>query len=119
MFMVLHQQPKIGEYFRNNVWWWRPLWEYVITVAPEVISEELAEQGHYNDGAGLDADQAKRLGEILFTELWEGKTLKYQEEYNYALSILEKSDCSLCSATRYSHRYNRCRNGSSYQGTFP
>ena len=21
-----------GYYFRNNVWWWRPLWEYICDV---------------------------------------------------------------------------------------
>lgn len=88
-----------GVYFRNNVWWWRPLWNYVITVGSEVISEELAESGHYNDGARLNADQAKRLGEILFIELWEGRTLTYQAEYNEYLSQLERQPCDLCLQT--------------------
>jgi hypothetical protein len=25
-----------GEYFRNNVWYWRPLWNYCIEVAPDL-----------------------------------------------------------------------------------
>ena len=24
-----------GEYFRNNVWWWRPLWDYCCEVDSE------------------------------------------------------------------------------------
>ena len=29
-----------GDYFRNNVWWWRPLWQYCASSAPELIDEE-------------------------------------------------------------------------------
>ena len=29
-----------GQYFRNNVWWWRPLWNYVANLCSEVITEE-------------------------------------------------------------------------------
>ena len=28
-----------GEYFRNNVWWWRPLWDFVAQI-DELYSEE-------------------------------------------------------------------------------
>ena len=29
-----------GVYFRNNVWWWRPLWNYVCEVCEDVMSQE-------------------------------------------------------------------------------
>ena len=63
-----------GSYFRNNVWWWRPLWDYCLEVAPELCSDV---SGHTNDGEGLDEAGAIALSEILFQELWDGKTAQY------------------------------------------
>ena len=70
-----------GVYFRNNCWWWRPLWNYCRVIAPDLISEELWESGHHNDGEGLDADDAKKLGERLMEYLADGRTMQYQEDY--------------------------------------
>ena len=28
-----------GIYFRNNCWWWRPLWNYCYHVADDIISD--------------------------------------------------------------------------------
>ncbi len=58
-----------GEYFRNNVWWWRPLWNYCIEVAPELTSEV---NGEYNNGDGLNAEGAIALSNILLERLVEG-----------------------------------------------
>lgn len=70
-----------GVYFRNNCWWWRPLWDYCRSVAPHLINEELHGAGHHNDGAGLDGKGAKELGTILLGEIANGNTIKYQAEY--------------------------------------
>ena len=40
-----------GEYFRNNVWWWHPLWMYVEETFPEIA--KLVPNAHSNDGDGL------------------------------------------------------------------
>lgn len=39
-----------GEYFRNSVWWWHPLWEYCERLAPDLIPHD--NPGHYNDEIG-------------------------------------------------------------------
>ena len=40
-----------GAYFRNNVWWWRPLWYYVCKVCKSVMTEEQMLMGTDNSGA--------------------------------------------------------------------
>jgi len=40
------ERTNVGYYFRNNVWWWRPLWMYVADVCSDVLSEEEIEAGH-------------------------------------------------------------------------
>ena len=73
-----------GVYFRNNCWSWRPLWDYCREIAPDLISRELWNSGHHNDGAGLDADDSKKLGNRLMEYIADGRTMKYQEDYRKA-----------------------------------
>jgi len=90
---------EVGHYFRNNVWWWRPLWDYCCEVGAEVITDELAENGHYNGGAGLDEDDAKALADILLTELAEGRTEAYEREHTAQLAELPRQKCEICDGT--------------------
>ena len=70
-----------GVYFRNNCWWWRPLWDYCFVVAPDIISDELWNLGHGNNGAGLDDEGAKALGNVLMEHIANGHTILYQEDF--------------------------------------
>ena len=81
-----------GIYFRNNCWWWRPLWDFCYNVAPELISSELWGDGHHNSGAGLNDKDAKLLGEKLLKEIDNGGVEEFKkyhedqekdEEYKY------------------------------------
>ena len=49
---------KTGSYFRNNCWWWRPLWRYCCVGGKDLIDKEPEIGGGYNDGCGLDANGA-------------------------------------------------------------
>ena len=62
----------VGEYFRNNCWWWRPLWNYCAQIAPDLINEEVYERGQYNDGKGLNSKEARILGERLIKKYEDG-----------------------------------------------
>lgn len=88
-----------GGYFRNNVWYWRPLWDYVCQVGAEIIDEELAEYGHYNDGAGLEEDGATELARVLAEELESGRTAIYERKNNEYLASLPREACQWCNAT--------------------
>jgi hypothetical protein len=48
-----------GEYFRNNIWWWHPLADFCLQLAPEVCAP--CRYWHSNDGDGLDNDGAIAL----------------------------------------------------------
>lgn len=85
-----------GEYFRNNVWWWRPLWDYCLAVAPE-LCESVA--GHYNDGDGLDADGALELSNILKDEISSGRTAEYERKHREYLASIPRETCELCEGT--------------------
>lgn len=74
-----------GEYFRNNVWWWRPLWQYCQSVAPELVSSV---NGDDNSGDGLNGDGASKLGVILLERIANGDALTYESQYRKKLAAL-------------------------------
>jgi hypothetical protein len=86
-----------GEYFRNNVWWWRPLWEYCVMVSPDIAGE--VEHGHSNDGDGLDADGARELAAALRRELESGDTALFELAYRTELAALPRKRCVHCEGT--------------------
>lgn len=85
-----------GEYFRNNVWWWRGLWDYCVKVAPELCDNV---SGQTNDGDGLDADGAIALAEKLQEQIDEGFTAKYEHDYNAWRASLPRVKCNICDGT--------------------
>lgn len=89
---------EVGSYFRNNVWWWRPLWNYCITQYPE-LTEEVADNGHTNSGDGLDAKNAYELGKRLQEDIDSGIVAQYEKEYKEHIESLPLIDCTYCNAT--------------------
>lgn len=88
-----------GEYFRNNVWWWRPLWDYCCFVAEDLINQRVAKMGHSNDGAGLTKAKARKLGERLLELVRDGHTKKYEEEYTKMNNDIPDEECHVCGGT--------------------
>lgn len=88
-----------GEYFRNNVWWWRPLWDFCYTAGDGIISEELHAGGHFNDGQGLDAEGAYNLGQSLLKAIESGFAAKCEEEFNAYRAEMPMESCIYCSGT--------------------
>ena len=86
-----------GKYFRNNVWWWHPLWSYCEEIAPELIPED--NPGHFNDGWGLDAEGAIALADRLAGELASGATAEYARQYQARLEALPPQTCTTCGGT--------------------
>lgn len=87
-----------GEYFRNNVWFWRPLWSYVCGEFAEMTGSD-PDSGFYNDGYGLDADGATRLGHAILDAVESGRVEEYRLNYMAELAKLPRTDCPHCEAT--------------------
>jgi len=88
---------KTGEYFRNNVWWWRPLWNYCVQAAPDLISKDNG--GHSNDGWGLNCTRSLALSKRLTELLDSGEVKKYEVEYIKMLEEIPLEDCTVCGGT--------------------
>lgn len=85
-----------GEYFRNSVWGWRPLWNYCVELAPELCRDI---DGDSNGGDGMDAEGAEDLAAILYNELASGRTAEYEKKYKAEIAALPRSVCDYCAGT--------------------
>ena len=96
---VIGSNPKssVGEYFRNNVWYWRPLWEYVCSRVE--IPEHYLNAGHFNDGSEIDEDTALLIADHLFDDLESGAVDHYQDMFDRERASHPMKDCDLCGAT--------------------
>tara|TARA_Y100001963_G_scaffold148082_1_gene225364 strand:+ start:238 stop:762 length:525 start_codon:yes stop_codon:yes gene_type:complete len=71
-----------GVYFRNNVWWWRPLWYFCCTYCNDIISQRVMESGSYNDGSGLNDEDAFKLGTKLLALIADGTASEFEKAHN-------------------------------------
>ena len=90
-----HEEDNPGIYFRNNVWWRRPVWEYVwklcgecdednsfALAADRIITQEQYEEGHANSGAEINAHQAELIALRLNHAIKMGWVKEYKEQYD-------------------------------------
>ena len=96
---VFGKKPKneTGEYFRNNIWWWHPLWEYCCVVAPDLCAK--VENGHTNDGDGLNAKDSAALAGLLRKEIESGRTAAYEVTRKVTIDALPDEECPWCKGT--------------------
>jgi hypothetical protein len=87
----------VGEYFRNNVWCWRPLADYVLSVAPTLANK--CKHWHTNDGAGLNAADSMKLADILEAEVESGRTAAYAMTRQADFDAMPSEACKWCAGT--------------------
>lgn len=86
-----------GDHFRNNVWWWRPLWEFCEYAAPHLTKQ--VKNAQTNDGDGLDAEDSVALATVLTTLIASGAVEEYEIERNEKLGRIPRHTCNLCEGT--------------------
>lgn len=86
-----------GEYFRNNVWWWRPLAGFIRDTYPDIA--EKCDGWDYNGGDGLDEENSTELARLIREDLANGKVAEWESQYNEWRAEQPRENCSHCEAT--------------------
>ena len=76
----LFERDNPGYYFRNNVWWWRPLWDYACDVCESVMSDTDAERGEYNEGYEYDAELTAKMVALLDADIAQNGHHLYEKK---------------------------------------
>jgi len=74
------EQENPGYYFRNNVWWWRPLADFVLWLADEELDDKDREGWHSNGGHRVEEDIALKIADLLEEAIEQGAVQKMEEE---------------------------------------
>ena len=80
-----------GVYFRNNVWWWRPLWNFVCMQC-DFMTDEQKGSGQYNDGKLIDQETAAKIGTKLKILLEDGTVDRWEDHITTRNEELKNSD---------------------------
>jgi hypothetical protein len=86
------QDANEGAYFRNNVWYWRPLWNFVTGCCNDILTEKDIESGYMNDGHKICKTKAKRIAGRLRKFFDDGSVAAYESWYARSISKLPEDD---------------------------
>lgn len=86
-----HHENNPGVYFRNNVWWWRPLWDFVCSYCDDILNEKDIEAGNYNDGKKISKNKAEKIAKRLFELIKTGVVDEYEAKHEEEREEKEKS----------------------------
>ena len=85
-----HEEDNPGVYFRNNVWYWRPLWDYVCKNVTS-LTEEDHTNGHSNSGWQISEEKAITIAGVLYAMLESG-AVKEAEDLHMDIEEKAKAD---------------------------
>lgn len=88
-----------GEYFRNNCWYWRPLWEYVVNTCSDILDGTDAEQGAWNNGYQITEKKALLIANRLKELSDRGDLDVYAYERGQEILSMPDEECNLCNGT--------------------
>jgi hypothetical protein len=88
-----------GKDFRNNCWWWRPLWSYVTTHCGDFLTLKDQEMGEWNEGRLIPEEKAKRIAIRLEHLIKQGSVKAHEIEYKEIQENLSDEECYLCHGT--------------------
>jgi hypothetical protein len=90
---------KQGDYFRANIWYWRPLWAMIENLYPQYANK--VESAYTNDGSGLNHKDSLALSKLINRDLENGSIKKYIEDYTSHINSLPQEDCDYCNQTGF------------------
>lgn len=87
-----YQDENPGEYFRANVWWWRPIWNFVCASCEDIMTDNDMNKGCSNSGEEISKTKSNRIAGRLFKldkagiiQTWEDEMMvhfKKAEKHN-------------------------------------
>ena len=96
---VDYANPAKGQYFRANVWSWRPLWELTCRIGNDILTDEDCERGSYNDGHFIDEKKAIALADRFSAMISLGHHRDLADQHNATMNALPLEDCVHCNGT--------------------
>ncbi len=84
-----------GDYFRANVWWWRPIWNFVTEFCDDFLTEKDLAAGNYNDAHFISKSKAKRIATRIKQLDKDGTIDGIQKQYNVVAEEAKKHNSKI------------------------
>jgi len=68
------------DYFRANVWYWRPIWGFVEYICKDTLDDFEKQAGYHNDGDTISKEKAEMIGDKLKISLTDGTFNKFKDD---------------------------------------
>lgn len=96
---VNYDNPEKGQYFRANVWSWRPLWDLTCQIGSDILSQRDVEAGSFNDGHLISEAKSIELADRFSVMISLGHHCDLVEKHNATMDALPLELCEHCSGT--------------------
>ena len=70
-----------GAYFRNNVWFWRPLWNFVVETCEDYMTADEIDSGYSNSGFTISKETALYIAKELSEKIADGTVDEKEREH--------------------------------------
>ena len=91
------QENTEGAYFRNNVWYWRPLWNFICSVCDDILTDKDIDLGMENSGHIISKTKSKRIAARL--RKIDGDLEDHQIGHERFMNGIPNEDCDICDGT--------------------
>ena len=81
------EDKEIGSYFRANVWWWRPIWNFCETECDDILTDKDIEGGHYNNGHTISKTKSIRIAKRIYKLIDKGYIKELDDSYKKAKEV--------------------------------
>ena len=88
----LRETENPGVYFRSNCWWWRRLWSFTTHHCDDILTEEDAKGGNYNDMHLISEEKASAMAKILQERIDDGQAKAFEDEVKLDIESAEAKD---------------------------
>ena len=79
-----------GTYFRNNVWWWRRLWQFVCVECKDILTEDDIAYGGSNDNHLISQDKAVLMAKRLQEKIDDGSAQAFEDSIKEYMESVKK-----------------------------
>lgn len=86
------EQENPGTYFRNNVWWWRPLADIILDKCSDLISHEQAKDMHNNSGRRFSKGTSIAIANRLQSLIDDGFIDEHEKEIDAQIKIAKATN---------------------------
>ena len=84
-----------GSYFRNNVWWWRPLADLILDKCSDLITHEQANEIHINSGRKFSKGTSIAIANRLQSLIDSGFIEEHQKEIDARIKIAKTHNAKI------------------------